>query len=167
MYNNPFNVFGPQAEVDRINAEINNLEKRRNQIQQPVPITQNFQLAPSRDVIRYASSIDEVQRDYVLGDTPYFSKDMSIVWIKNPKGDIKTYELTEIIPKDDKDMQIELLQAQLDELRKEVKKNVTNVTNDDAREVTANTTRDDEEPRTATKESEPTSIQRVSTGKKR
>ena len=37
-------------------------------------------------------------------------------------GDIKTYELTEIIPKDDKDIQIELLQTQIEELRKEMKK---------------------------------------------
>ena len=172
MYNNAFNVFGAQAEVDRINAEINNLEKRRSQIQQPLQqsptnLTQNFQLAPSRDVIRYASSIDEVNRDYVLGDTPYFSKDMSVVWIKNVKGEIRTYELTEIVPKDDKDMQIELLQAQLDELRKEVKKNATNVTNADAREDTTNTTRNDEEPRTTIEDEKPTSVQRVSTSKKR
>ena len=79
------------------------------------------QLAPSnRDVIRYANSIDEVQRDAVLGETPYFSKDMSVVWIKNIKGDIKTYELNEIIPKDDKDIKIEMLMAQINELKKEI-----------------------------------------------
>ena len=87
-------------------------------------MTQNFQLAPSNhDVIKYASSMDEVQKNMVIGDTPYFSKDMSVVWVKNTKGEIKTYELNEIIPKDDKDLKIEYLQAQIEQLRKEVKKN--------------------------------------------
>lgn len=120
MYNNPYmNSYNPQMTVDRINAQMNELEKMKQQIQQPVqPITQNFQLAPSnRDVIKYASSLEEVNRDMVIGDTPFFSKDMSVVWIKNTKGEIKTYELKEIIPKDDKDIQIELLQAQINEMK--------------------------------------------------
>ena len=79
--------------------------------QQPIPqatnLTQNFQLAPTnREVIKYASSMEEVQKDMVIGDTPYFSKDMSVVWVKNTKGEIKTYELNEIVPKDEKDLQI-------------------------------------------------------------
>ena len=124
MYNNPYmsNTYNQQASIDRINAQMNELEKLKQQIQQPVQqptnLTQNFQLAPNnKDVIRYASSIDEVNRDMVIGDTPFFSKDMTVVWIKNTKGEIKTYELTEIIPKDDKDIQIELLQAQINEMK--------------------------------------------------
>ena len=127
MYNNPYmNSYNPQITVDRINAQMNELEKMKQQIQQPVQtptnLTQNFQIAPTnRDVIKYAASIDEVQRDMVIGDTPYFSKDMSVVWIKNTKGEIKTYELTEIIPKDDKDIQIEMLQAQINEMKGMIK----------------------------------------------
>ena len=124
MYNNPFmqGGYNTQVNLDRINAQINELEKMKTQIQQPVQqptnLTQNFQLAPAnRDVIKYANSMEEVQRDMVIGDTPYFSKDMSVVWIKNTKGEIKTYELTEIIPKDDKDIQIEMLQAQINEMK--------------------------------------------------
>lgn len=132
MYNN----YNPQVSLDRINTQIAELEKMRNQMQQPIQqptnLTQNFQLAPAnRDVIKYASSIDEVQRDMVIGDTPYFSKDMSVVWIKNTKGDIKTYELTEIIPKDEKDLKIEYLQAQIEELKKGMIKNERNTTIDD------------------------------------
>ena len=128
MYNNPFmqGGYNTQANLDRINAQINELEKMKTQIQQPIqqPITQNFQLAPAnRDVIKYASSMEEVQRDMVIGDTPYFSKDMSVVWIKNTKGEIKTYELTEIIPKDERDLLIESLQMQVTELRKEIENN--------------------------------------------
>ena len=117
MYNS---IYSPQTNLDRINAQINELERAKAQFQQPMqqPITQNFQLAPTNhDVIRYANSIDEVQRNIVLGETPYFSKDMSVLWIKNLKGEIRTYELTEIIPKDDKDIQIEMLQAQINEMK--------------------------------------------------
>ena len=121
MYNNY--LGNPQVSLDRINAQINELEKMKSQMQQPIQaptnLTQNFQLAPTnRDVIRYASSMEEVSKDLVMGDTPYFSKDMSIVWIKNTKGEIKTYELNEIIPKDDKDIKIEMLMAEIEQLKK-------------------------------------------------
>lgn len=121
MFNNPYSLYSSQPSIDRINAQINELQKMKEQMQQPVQptnLTQNFQLAPNnREVIRYASSMDEVQRDMVIGDTPYFSKDMSVVWIKNTKGEIKTYELNEIVAKDEKDIKIELLQSQLNELK--------------------------------------------------
>lgn len=125
------NPYFNQPTIDRINAQINELEKMRNQMQQPIQpptnLTQNFQIAPTnRDVIKYATSMEEVQRDMVIGETPYFSKDMTVVWVKNTKGEIKTYELTEIIPKDDKDIKIELLMAQIEELKKGMMKNESN-----------------------------------------
>ena len=125
MYGNPYvNNFNQQSNIDRINNQIAELEKMKTQMQQPATnLTQNFQLAPNRDVIRYASSMDEVNKDIVYGDTPYFSKDMSVVWIKNTKGEIKTYELNEIIPRDEKDMKIEYLQAEIEELKKGVLNN--------------------------------------------
>ena len=129
MYNNPyFNTYNPQNSIDKINEQINNLERMRTQLQQPQPqptnLTQNFQLAPtSRDVIRYATSIEEVQKDMVIGETPYFSKDMSVVWVKNLKGEIKTYELNEIVLKDDKDIKIDFLMAQIEDLKKEISNN--------------------------------------------
>lgn len=136
MFNNPYmNSYNQQMTIDKINEQMNELNRMKQQLQQtnqqPMqPITQNFQIAPTnREVIRYANSMEEVQRDMVIGDTPYFSKDMSVVWIKNTKGDIKTYELTEIIAKDDKDILISNLQLQIEELRKEIKDNAKS--NDD------------------------------------
>ena len=134
MYNNPY--YNPQLSIDRINNQIAELEKMKQQVQQPVTVptnlTQNFQIAPTnREVIRYANSMEEVQRDMVIGDTPYFSKDMSVVWIKNTKGEIKTYELSEIVAKDDKDIKIELLMAQVEELKKGLKHNEQSNTNVD------------------------------------
>lgn len=126
MYGTPFNnAYTPQMNIDRINTQISELERMRSQYQQqanqpqPTNLTQNFQLAPvNREVIRYANSIEDVQKDTVVGDTPYFSKDMSVVWIKNTKGDIRSYELKEIVAKDEKDLKIEFLQAQIEELKK-------------------------------------------------
>ena len=124
MYGNSYmNTISQQANLDRINAQINELEKMKHQLQQPIQqptnLTQNFQLAPTnRDVIKYASSFEEVEGEAVIGDTPYFSKDMSVVWIKNVKGEIKTFELNEIIPRDEKDIQIEMLQAKIKELER-------------------------------------------------
>ena len=168
MYGNPY-AFNQQTSIDRLNEQINNLEKMKAQLQHPQPtnLTQNFQLAPSRETIKYANSIDEVQKDMVIGDTPYFSKDMSVVWIKNTKGEIKTYELNEIIAKDEKDLQIEMLQAQINELRKEMRNNEQFNTNVIPTEITTDTTRDDEEVGEPTKNEKSTSIQRVSTSKKR
>ena len=128
MYNTPFNNgYNPQLNIERINNQIVELEKMKNQLQQPVQptnLTQNFQIAPTnREVIRYANSIEEVNRDLVIGDTPYFSKDMSVVWVKNTKGEVKTYELSEIIPKDEKDIKIEFLEAQIKELKEGMKVN--------------------------------------------
>ena len=124
MYNNPYmpNVYNSQPSVDRINAQINELENMKKQIQQPIQqptnLTQNFQLAPTNNsVIRYADSMEDVEKNMVIGETPFFSNDMSVVWIKKINGEIKTYELNEIIKKDEKDLIIESLQIQLNEMK--------------------------------------------------
>ncbi len=116
-----FNNYNPQLSIDRIDKQIADLERIKSQLQQPTPtnLTQNFQIAPTnRDYMRYANSIDEVQKEVVYGMTPFFSKDMSVLWVKNTPNSIKTYELKEIIKKDEKDVKIELLMAQIDELKK-------------------------------------------------
>ena len=123
MFNNSYaSVYNPQATANRIDSQIAELERMKQQLQQPVQqptsLTQNFQIAPSNNVaIRYAESIDDVQKSFVIGDTPFFSRDLSILWIKNTKGEMKSYSLTEIIQKDEKDLMIESLQAQLSELK--------------------------------------------------
>ena len=137
MYNNPYviNGYNSQSNVDRINNQIAELEKIKQQMQQPIPtnLTQNFQIAPTNhEAIRYANSMEEVTKYMVIGDTPFFSKDMSIVWIKNAKGEIKTYELNEIVAKDDKDIKIEFLMAQIEELKKGMKNNEHNASVDES-----------------------------------
>lgn len=116
-----FNNYNSQLSIERIDKQIADLERIKNQLQHPTPtnLTQNFQISPTnRDYMRYANSIDEVQKEVVYGTTPFFSKDMSVLWVKNAPNSIKTYELKEIIKKDEKDVKIELLMAQIDELKK-------------------------------------------------
>jgi len=120
-------MLNQQGTIDKITNQIKDLENLRAQVQsqmnsQPTNLTQNFQIAPTnRETIRYATSMEEVQKEMTVGTTPYFSKDMSVVWIKEPNGSIKTYELNEIVAKDEKDLLIEGLQFQIAELRKEIK----------------------------------------------
>ena len=163
MYNNPYMPYNNQMTLERINTQMAELEKMKEQLQKPIQLptnlTQNFQIAPTNhDIIRYADNIDEVQRNMVVGDTPYFSKDMSVVWIKNAKGEVRTYELEEIVPKDAKDMQIELLQSQIDALREEIQRNDANVTNADAKQNTADTTTTNEPNGTTTKKNKSASV---------
>jgi hypothetical protein len=163
MYNNPYiNNFSLN---DRIDNEIERLKQMKTQVQQPAPITQNFQLAPTHSGMKYANTIDDVKKEIVYFDTPYFSKDMSVLWIKNNKGDIKAYELTEIIEKDDKDIQIEYLKSQIEELKGMIKYDA-NVTNVNAEQNTTNTSKYDETNGTAIKESKSSSIQKISRSKK-
>lgn len=134
-----------QDNINMINEQINRLEQMRNQIvqqptqqqqQQQPSINQTFQLAPTaQSTLRYVNTMDDVAKEMVFGDTAFFSKDMSIMWLKNSKGEIKSYELTEIIQKDEKDMIIESLKMQVDEMNKtlkEMKENAKSIiANDD------------------------------------
>ena len=134
MYGNPYvNSYNPQSAIDRINNQMAELERMKQQLQQqptpqPTNLTQNFQISPNNnEVIKYANSMEEVDKNMVIGDTPFFSKDMSVVWIKNTKGEIRTYELSEIVKKDEKDMLIESLQYQLNEMKGKMSNAKSNV----------------------------------------
>lgn len=174
MFNNLYGgAYSPQASIDRINSQIAELEKMKAQIptqqmQQPTNLTQNFQIAPNTNQasIRYANSIEEVERDIVIGDTPYFSKDLSVLWIKSAKGDIKAYELTEIVEKDEKDLLIESLQYQLNQLTntvKEMEQNAKSIsTNDIKQEITTDTSIVDEPIGTTVEKVKSSSVSNVS-----
>ena len=129
MFNQP--IYTPQGSIDRINSQIAELEKMKSQIHTMQPITQNFQLAPNNNVIKYADNIEEVEKSFVMGDTAFFSKDLSVVWIKNLKNEIRSFMLEEILQKDEKDLLIESLQMQIKELKEGKGYAKSNVINDD------------------------------------
>lgn len=147
MYNNPYmpaymNNYNQQNISDRIDNQIAQLQQMKEQMKntQTGGITQNFQLTPAQNNIKYANTIDDVLKETVLIETPFFSKDMSVMWLKNPNGSIKSFELNEIIPKDNKDILISSLQMQIEELRKEVKENAKSVDINDDESIKNETT---------------------------
>ena len=148
--------FNSQSMNERIDNQIAQLQQMKEQMknQQPTNLTQNFQLAPTHQAgMRYANTIDDVGKEVVYTDMPFFSKDMSVVWIKNNKGDIKTYELKEIVPMDERDLLIQNLQMQVNELRKEVKDNAKSININDDESIKNETTSDVSISRTSTKKS--------------
>lgn len=135
MYPNPYGnqnyIQDLQGMRDRIDKQLQQLTQPPAQQQAP-NINQTFQLAPTPNQagIKYANTIDDVNRELVYFDTPFFAKDMSVVWVKNTKGEVTSYELQKIIHKDDKDLMIESLQLQIDELKKGMMKNAKPISDD-------------------------------------
>ena len=172
MYNNPYiRNYNQQNMYDQIDNQINQLQQMREQMknsanQQPA-INQTFQLAPSNlGGLRYFNTLDEVDKEVVYSDTPFFSKDMSVLWLKNNKGEIRTYELKEIIPKDSKDLQIEYLQARIDKLEGMIN-NEQPITNVITEQNATDTTTDDDTIGTAIEKNKPAGVSKVSASKKK
>ena len=157
MYNNPYMLnqnYNQQSMNERIDNQIAQLQQMKEQMkhQQPTSINQTFQLAPQQSGIKFANSLDDVNKEMVYVDTPFFSKDMSVVWIKNNKNEIKTYELNEIVPKDEKDIKIDFLLAQIEELKKGMKKDESH----DVINEPITKSNEDEEPTNVSNVSKPT-----------
>lgn len=117
------NVFAQQNINEQIDNEIERLKQMKNNVnQQPTAINQTFQITPnSGSVIKYVNSIEEVEKELTITDTPFIKNDYSILWIKNAKGEIRTFCLEEIIPRDEKDALIEDLQSQIKDLNNQIK----------------------------------------------
>lgn len=94
--------------IDQANGQLNQLHTS--------PITQNFQLSPINN-FRIINAREDVDKEMVLNDTYFLGKDLNGFWIKNSRGDVRSFELSEIIPKDEKDLLIEKLQKQIEEMR--------------------------------------------------
>lgn len=103
-----------------------------NNFNQPIPqqpITQNFQLSPTHTGMRFVNSVDDVKKDLVYFETPYFSRDMRFMWIKNVKGEVTPYEIKKIEYKDEKDLQMEQMQREIEELKERLNEK-SSITND-------------------------------------
>lgn len=155
MYNNPYMNYNQQLEREKLDAQITKLQQMRDGLNQPVQpsINQTFQLAPQGGM-KFVNSIEDVKKDLVYIDTPYFSHDLSVMWLKNNKGDIKSFELKEIVQKDQKDVIIDSLQIKLDEMSKKIK------------ELEENAKSVDEYINEPIEESKPTSVPKSRTIKK-
>ena len=119
MYgNNPYiQNYNQQSLNEKIDNEISRLQQMKNHnITQPA-INQTFQLAPQSSGIKFVNSIEDVKKEFAIADTPFINTDYSTLWIKNAKGEIRTFNIEEIKPKDEKDLIIEDLKKQLDEMK--------------------------------------------------
>ena len=84
MYNNPYyqNAYNPQVSIDRINNQIADLEKMRQQLQQPPQqqpqaITQNFQLAPNNNGMKFVNTIDDATSyAFTINQFDFFSNNV-------------------------------------------------------------------------------------------
>lgn len=96
-------------------------QNQMQQQQQPVPITQNFQLAPNpvnnELESKYVNNIDEVRNTFVVKTGVFLNKDFTSMWVKTTDGNIKTYELNEVIQQDPKDVEINNLKQEIQRMR--------------------------------------------------
>lgn len=137
MYGNPyFNQQAYQQDLinmrDRLDKQIQQAQAQQMNNNQPPAINQTFQLSPNQgNHIKYAETEEDVSKELVFADTLFVNRAYSKMWLKNASGEIKEYELKEVIKKDEKDLQIASLMAKIEELEKEMKNN-ERTSNDDA-----------------------------------
>lgn len=142
MYNyNPYNQMNQQYNSYAQNNYLNELQQMRDKIDkqiqqsqqaqqqpqimpnsQPTSLTQNFQLAPQQNnnselESRYAESIDEVKNTFVMKTAIFVSKDFSTMYVKDVSGNIRTFKTEEVFEIDEKDIQIQNLQRELEEMK--------------------------------------------------
>lgn len=131
MYNNympNFPINQPNIDQNYLNMiekEKERLDKMKeqyvNRFQQPQQPTlnQTIQVAPTPQNIglKYVNSINDVQKELTMVDTPFITNDYSTLFIKNAKGEIRTFTLQEVIPKDERDEIIKQLQKENKELK--------------------------------------------------
>lgn len=128
MYNNympnfPMNQQGFNDDyIKTIEKEEELLKKKKenylNRYQQQPAINQTIQLAPNGNAgIKYVNSIEDVKREFTIVDTAFITNDYTQMYIKNAKGEIRPFEIKEIIPKDEKDILIEKLMSENEKLK--------------------------------------------------
>lgn len=112
-----------REKIDRQMQQMQQLNQNQmqQQQQQPVPITQNFQLAPNPTnnelESKYANNIDEVRNTFVMKTGVFVNKDFTSMWVKTTDGNIKTFKLEEIVEMDEKDKEIIMLKRQIEEMK--------------------------------------------------
>ena len=106
---------------DRIDNQMKQYQQQ--QMQQPVaqPITQNFQLAPqptnNEIQAKYVNNIDDVKNTFVMTTGLFVNKEINTLWFKNVNGDIRTFNLQEIIEQDERDLEIQRLRNEIENMK--------------------------------------------------
>ena len=130
-----------REKIDRQMQQMQQLNQNQMQ-QQPTPtnLTQNFQLAPNPTnnelESKYVNNIDEVRNTFVMKTGVFLNKELNTLWIKNTNGDIRTFEVNELVEIDPKDREIALLKQELEKMKEMIsnESNGNNTDNDGADE---------------------------------
>ena len=108
--------------IDKQMQQMQQLNQNQVQNQQPIPqINQSFQLAPNPTnnelESKYVNNIDEVKGIFVMKTGVFLNKELNTLWIKNTNGDIRTFELNELVEIDPKDREIAMLKQELEKMK--------------------------------------------------
>lgn len=139
MYNYNYGAYGNQYNPYATPRAIQEMKQMRDQLDaniqqaqqspqqpmlpnQPTNLTQNFQLAPqtsntSELESHYAENIDEVKNTFVMRTGIFATKDYSTIWIKDVSGNITTFKTEEVKQLDEKDLQIQALKEELENMK--------------------------------------------------
>ena len=101
-YNNPYYMPEPRDRMER--QQLSPTQTT------PGNITQNFQLT--------STPTYDVKHELVFGDTLFMNRDFTTMWLKNPSGDIRTFDVKEVVVLDERDIEIQTLKNELAELKK-------------------------------------------------
>ena len=132
-----------REKIDRQMQQMQQLNQNQMQQQPQIPqVNQTFQLAPNPSnnelESKYVNNIDEVKGIFVMKTGVFLNKELNTLWIKNTNGDIRTFELNEIIPQDPKDVEINNLKQELQKMREMInydnKSDVDNTDYDESNE---------------------------------
>ena len=105
--------------------------------QQPTVINQTFQSSPNGVAgLKHINSIEDVEKELTVVETAFVTNDYTQLFIKNAKGEIRTFDMFEVIPKDEKDEIIEQLRSENNKLKGMIKNESTNATNDEECDTT-------------------------------
>ena len=121
--NNQFYMQDLQNMRDKIDMQMRQLQQPMpNQNQQTPAINQTFQLSNPQQSNndfdgKYVTNAEDVKNTLTLKNTLFVNKEMTILWLKDAAGNIKSYSLSEIIELDEKDKKILELQKQIEELK--------------------------------------------------
>lgn len=133
---------------DRIDNQMKQYQQSQMQMQQPqmpTNLTQNFQLVPQPNnnnneiQAKYVTNIDDVKNTFVMTTGLFVNKEMNTLWFKNVNGDIRTFNLQEIIEQDEKDLEIQRLRNEIENMKGMIasESNITNVNGEIANEKPA------------------------------
>ena len=109
--------------IQQANGQLQQLRNRPT----PTNLTQNFQITPQNSTPNdlqsaYVSGVEEVKNIFMTKNGIFVDKGLTNLWFKNTEGNIRAFTLQEVVQKDEKDLEIEELKKQLENLKKKGKK---------------------------------------------